>query len=97
MTDAANTTADMLLRAARIGRESGLRFVYAGNLPGRVGELEHTHCAGCGERVVTRYGYLIQAYRVTPDGACPRCAAAIPGRWGAGFQGQISASPFRVI
>jgi pyruvate formate lyase activating enzyme len=97
MTDPANTTAEMLVRAAQIGREAGLRFVYAGNLPGRVGGLEHTHCAVCGERVVTRYGYLIQDYRVTPDGTCPRCAAAIPGRWGAGFQGQISAFPFRVI
>ncbi len=27
-----------------IGRESGLRYVYAGNLPGRVGDLEHTAC-----------------------------------------------------
>src|ERR1041385_2169335 len=48
--DAANTTSDMLLRAARIGRDAGLRHVYAGNLPGRVGELEHTHCHACGER-----------------------------------------------
>ena len=42
MTDPANTTAAMLVRAARIGREAGLRYVYAGNIPGRVGDLEHT-------------------------------------------------------
>ena len=35
MTDPGNTTADMLLGAAEIGRDAGLRYVYAGNLPGR--------------------------------------------------------------
>ena len=47
MTDPENTTADMLLEAAAIGRASGLRHVYAGNLPGQVGDLEDTHCAAC--------------------------------------------------
>jgi pyruvate formate lyase activating enzyme len=94
MTDASNTTPAMLTRAARIGREAGLRFVYAGNLPGRVGELEHTWCHGCGDRLVARYGYLIQEYRVATDGTCPSCSAAVPGRWGAGFDGQRTAFPF---
>jgi pyruvate formate lyase activating enzyme len=94
MTDPANTTAAMLVRAAAIARESGLRYVYAGNLPGRVGSLEHTDCHACGERLVTRYGYLIQDYRLTPDGACPRCATRIPGRWSAAFEGQRTAFPF---
>ena len=44
MTDPANTTPAMLLRAARVGREAGLRYVYAGNQPGRVGDLR-THRA----------------------------------------------------
>jgi pyruvate formate lyase activating enzyme len=84
----------MLLRAAGIAREAGLRYVYAGNQPGRVGDLEHTHCAGCGERLITRYGYSIQDYRLTPEGACPRCATKIPGLWAAGFEGQRTAHPF---
>ena len=94
MQDPANTTPDMLLRAARIGREAGLHYVYAGNLPGRVGELEHTSCHACGERLIARYGYLIQQYGLTSDGACPRCHTAIPGRWSAGFEGQRAAVPF---
>ena len=94
MLDPANTTPAMLLRAAQIGREAGLRFVYAGNIPGRVGELENTHCATCGERVISRYGYFIEEYRLTPEGACPACAAAIPGRWSASFEGQRTAVPF---
>ena len=94
MQDPANTTPAMLERAAEIGRDAGLRYIYAGNLPARVGELEHTHCHQCGERVIARYGYLIQEYRLTPDGRCPRCATAIPGRWGAAFEGQRTAAPF---
>ena len=95
MTDRRDTSADMLLRAAAIGRASGLRFVYAGNRPGQVGDLEHSHCPACGERVVERRGYRIHAYRLTPDGACPACGTAIPGRWDAGFRGQAAADPFR--
>jgi pyruvate formate lyase activating enzyme len=94
MTDPPNTTAAMLLRAAQIGREAGLRYVYAGNLPGRVGELEHTHCHGCGERLIARYGYLIQQYRLTRAGVCPSCSKAVPGRWSATFEGQRTAFPF---
>jgi pyruvate formate lyase activating enzyme len=94
MTEAPNTTAGMLVRAAHIGREAGLRFVYAGNLPGRVGELEHTNCHACGDRLIARYGYFIQQYRLTRDGSCPKCSTRIPGRWSAAFEGQRTAFPF---
>ncbi len=94
MNDPANTTPEMLIAAAEIGRRNGLRYVYAGNLPGQVGDYEHTRCHGCGTRLIERYGYLIQSYRITASGACPDCGAAIPGRWGASFDGQISATPF---
>ncbi len=94
MNDPANTTPEMLVRAAQLGRDAGLRYVYAGNLPGRVGSLEHTHCHTCGDRLIARHGYLIQAYNVAADGCCPRCAAPLPGRWGAGFEGQRTALPF---
>ena len=94
MTDAPGTTPAMLARAAAIGRDAGLRYVYAGNAPGRVGGLEHTDCHACGTRLVTRYGYLIQEYRVTGDGACPQCGVPIPGRWSAAFAGQRTAVPF---
>ena len=95
MTDVESTTASMLLRAARIGRDAGLRFVYAGNLPGRVGDLEHTHCPACDTRLIGRYGYLVQQYTLTPDGACPTCATRLPGRWDKAFGGQVTASPTR--
>jgi pyruvate formate lyase activating enzyme len=94
MTDRNGTTPAMLVGAAEIGRQSGLRFVYAGNLPGRVADLEHTKCPECRERVITRLGYLVQDYRLSAGGRCPSCESVVPGRWDARFQGQVAASPF---
>ncbi len=94
MTGPEDTTPEMLLAAAEIGRGNGLRYVYAGNLPGAVGELENTRCAACGETLIARYGYLIQDYKLTPHGSCPACGTAVPGRWSARFDGQIASRPF---
>jgi pyruvate formate lyase activating enzyme len=81
MTDPANTSAATLLRAAAIGREEGVRFVYAGNLSGSVGPFENTYCPQCGTLLVERYGYHIAQYRLEPGGRCPSCSALIPGIW----------------
>lgn len=89
-----DTTVDDLLRAAEIGRQSGLRYIYAGNLPGRVGEWEDTRCAHCRETLIRRYGYHIEDYRLTSDGRCPSCSSQIPGRWSSQFDGQIASQPF---
>ncbi len=81
MTEPDNTPVQTLQRAAEIGREAGLHYVYAGNLPGRVGEFEDTFCPKCNAPLVRRMGYLIRDYRITPQGACPKCGTAIPGIW----------------
>ncbi len=81
MTEPDNTDAKTLLRAAEIGREAGLHYVYAGNLPGRVGDYEDTFCPHCNERLIKRDGYIILEYRITSSGACPRCGAQVPGLW----------------
>jgi pyruvate formate lyase activating enzyme len=81
MTANANTTAEQLLRACEIGRAAGLRYIYAGNLPGRVGRWEHTYCHACDELLIERDGYNIRRMLVTPEGECPKCAARIPGVW----------------
>jgi pyruvate formate lyase activating enzyme len=94
MTGPEDTPPETLLRAARIGRQAGLRHVYAGNLPGGVGDLENTRCPNCETLLIERYGYLILNYNLTPNGRCPSCDAAIAGRWPARFEGQISARPF---
>jgi pyruvate formate lyase activating enzyme len=94
MTDPRNTTREDLLQAAEIGRQAGLQYIYAGNLPGQVSDWEDTRCSDCNEILIERYGYLIKAYRLTPDGHCPKCGTAIPGRWSTRFEGQIAFRPF---
>jgi pyruvate formate lyase activating enzyme len=81
MTDPDDTPAETLVRACEIGARAGLRFIYAGNLPGRVGRWEHTYCPDCGDLLIERYGYLIKRQRVDPGGACPACGRRIPGIW----------------
>jgi pyruvate formate lyase activating enzyme len=76
------TTAEDLVRAAEIGRQAGLRHVYAGNLPGRVGRLESTFCAACGETLVERRGYNVSRMAVE-NGKCPKCDSRVPGVWSA--------------
>ncbi|HLK34515.1 MAG TPA: AmmeMemoRadiSam system radical SAM enzyme [Terriglobales bacterium] len=94
MTGPRNTTPEDLLRAAEIGKKAGLRYIYAGNLPGEVGDWENTRCHNCKQLLVERYGYLIRGYHLTADGRCPGCGSAIPGRWQARFERQITAFPF---
>ncbi len=81
MTDPDNTNAATLLRAAEIGQEAGLQYVYAGNLPGRVGKYEDTFCHHCNELLIHRSGYTILDYRISPMGTCPRCGTNVPGVW----------------
>ena len=89
-----DTTVEDLLRAAEIGRDAGLRYIYAGNLPGMVEDWEDTRCPQCHNMLIRRYGYLIADYRLTPQGHCPNCAHQIPGRWAPEFDGQITSRPF---
>ena len=81
LTDRRGTSADSLLQAAEIAQEANLHYVYAGNLPGRVGSLENTFCPGCRTALVLRAGYTIQDYRITADGTCPQCGQKIAGVW----------------
>ncbi len=80
MTDPPDTDVATLIRAAQIGRAAGLRYVYAGNIPGHVGPWENTYCAGCGAILIERVGYRVLAYRCH-EGSCPDCGRAIAGFW----------------
>lgn len=82
MTASGHTPAATLLRAARIGEAAGLRYVYAGNLPGQVGRYEHTFCPQCRTLLVERTGYHIRRNRLAATGGiCPECRVTIPGIW----------------
>lgn len=80
MTDPPRTSADTLLRAYDIGREAGLHFVYAGNVPGAVGDRESTRCPGCDALLIERRGFTVLANRMQ-GGACPDCGRPVPGLW----------------
>ncbi len=75
-----STSVKSLQRAARIGKEAGLHYVYAGNLPGMVESLENTYCPGCGTLLIEREGYRVMRNSLV-DGMCPGCSRRIPGVW----------------
>jgi pyruvate formate lyase activating enzyme len=67
------------LEAARnTALAAGLHYPYVGNVPGHPGN--HTYCPGCGEIVIRRQGFLVEAVRLR-DGLCAACGRAIAGVW----------------
>jgi len=83
MTDGyRSTTVEDLMRVVEYGKEAGLKYMYPGNLPGRVGEWENTRCHHCNATLIRRYGFMVLANRMKDDGLCPDCRKPIPGIWG---------------
>ncbi|MBI4082640.1 MAG: AmmeMemoRadiSam system radical SAM enzyme [Candidatus Lambdaproteobacteria bacterium] len=80
MSDRGATPVATLMRARTFGQAAGLRYVYAGNLPGRVGDGENTRCPQCGELLIERRGFRVLRQRLE-RGQCARCRAPIPGFW----------------
>ncbi len=74
LQDVPPTPIATLERAYDIGREAGLKFIYAGNVPGH--KSESTHCYACGRMNVERYGYQT---RVTglEGSKCKFCGAEL--------------------
>lgn len=81
MESTPNTRVEQLIMAANIGREEGLRYVYAGNIPGAVGDLENTRCPQCRSLLVRRFGFAVLENNVAAEGKCPHCGHLIPGVW----------------
>ncbi len=80
MTDRPRTPGTTLTRAAEIGRQAGLHYVYTGNVHDAAGGS--THCPGCGTAVIVRDWYELLDYRLDEQGRCKHCHTAIPGRFG---------------
>jgi pyruvate formate lyase activating enzyme len=80
MTDPDNTTAKKLIQTAETGQKAGLRYVYAGNLPGEVGPHENTYCPSCNTLLIERYGFQVLS-NTLKAGHCPKCGTEIPGYW----------------
>ncbi len=76
MRGPAPTPVTTIHRAAQIGKEEGLRYIYAGNVPGDAGE--NTLCHMCGHLLIGRYGYQIE--RIDLVGVqCPQCKTVLAG------------------
>ncbi len=65
-------------RAVEIGYEEGLRFVYAGNIPGSA--YETTYCPKCQTPLIRRIGFDVVENKIV-DGKCPLCGESIEGIW----------------
>ena len=76
MLDRPVTPVETLRRAADLGREAGLRYVYEGNVPGEKGE--NTYCPGCRALLIRRRVYRVLGDRVR-GGRCPECGFRIDG------------------
>jgi pyruvate formate lyase activating enzyme len=77
MLDRPHTPPETLRRARQIAREHGIRHVYTGNVHDREGQS--TYCAGCGELVIGRDWYTLDAWNLDDEGGCLGCGTRLPG------------------
>jgi pyruvate formate lyase activating enzyme len=87
MRDVPPTPPETLRRARRQALQAGLKYVYTGNVHDLEGDT--TWCAKCHAPLIVRDWYELLEYRVTAEGTCPDCGAAVaghfdakPGTWG---------------
>jgi len=78
LTDKPRTPVKTLRRAREIGFETGLKYVYEGNVPGEGGE--NTYCPSCKELLTKRFGFAIIENKIK-DGRCSKCGTVIEGTW----------------
>jgi pyruvate formate lyase activating enzyme len=79
MPDVPATPPSTLIRARNIANQTGLHFVYTGNVRHREGDT--TCCPACRAELIERDWYQIKQYRLTPNGHCPDCGALVAGRF----------------
>ncbi len=70
------TPVSTLAKARDMGMAEGLRFVYAGNVPGH--PYENTCCPCCKQSLIERFGFSITGYNIGPDKRCPYCGEVVP-------------------
>jgi pyruvate formate lyase activating enzyme len=78
LTDKPRTPIKTLRRTRDIGYETGLKYVYEGNVPGEGGE--NTYCHNCKNLLIKRFGFSIIENRMK-NGRCPECSIDIRGVW----------------
>ncbi len=81
MTDIERTPAATLQRARQIAIDTGLKYVYTGNIHDTEGGT--TFCPSCRAPLIVRDWHIIVTNAVTPDGRCPHCSTRIAGTFDA--------------
>jgi pyruvate formate lyase activating enzyme len=64
-----DTPLEVLEKAVEIGKKTGLKYVYIGNIPGH--KAENTYCPKCGQLAISRMNYY--THRYDKEGKCPKC------------------------
>ena len=67
------TPVETIRQAIDLGRQAGLRYVYAGNVAG----MQDTECPACGATVIERRGMGVSGTRLR-GAACEACGAELP-------------------
>jgi pyruvate formate lyase activating enzyme len=75
LTDISATEVKSLEEAYEAAKESGLNYVYLGNVPGH--RYENTECPSCHEVLIKRYGFSIVKWNLTSEMGCPNCGKKI--------------------
>jgi pyruvate formate lyase activating enzyme len=78
MTELPQTSVETIRMAVGIGKENGLRYIYAGNVPHE--RYENTYCPKCSELLIERHGFIVSD-KCIKDGRCPKCHETIEGVW----------------
>lgn len=75
LRDVEATPSASVEKAVSMARDRGLRYVYAGNLPGS--RWESTQCPRCGSTVIERFGYHLGKIELDDGNRCRNCGEAI--------------------
>jgi pyruvate formate lyase activating enzyme len=74
-TEAPATPIETLERAASLGAEEGLHYIYIGNV---WGAADDTRCPKCGTTLIKRRGFSASGVKIK-DGRCSKCGQGIAG------------------
>ncbi len=78
MTHLPPTPVKTLEQARAIAIKEGLKFAYAGNVPGH--EYNSTFCPKCGKKVIGRMHFAVKSIKIK-NGKCIYCGYPIAGLW----------------
>lgn len=73
MMDHQLTQASEIEKAVLLGKQMGLKYVYAGNI--RTAKSQNTYCPKCQELIIERSGSIIRSF--DQKSQCPRCKTQI--------------------